>query len=361
MSLINLFLILIAVTYPLAKGAVNISGSRDGRLGATHESGAKAIAFLIFLILAISFGFRGIVAEVNDEYVYRNRVLRMVGKELSVVLPDSSEYIDTIACWIVSRLFPGESQWLLVYYSTVTFALLIIFIYKYCDNFELGILLIFLLNIANVSMNTMQQMEAVAISTLGIPYVYKRNFVKYAIVIAAATLVHNSAIILIAVYFIANMKPWSPKFLGVAFSFVIIMVIFNTVAPNLFSRMEIFEEYDDTFGNGVKIITVIVAFIPVIFAFFMRSHFPKDDTELNYAINMSLVYAMIYLVATQNKYVARFGMFIQPYLIVLYTKALTHLKKENLSTVFKFMLITGYGATMIYFVQGIRYTFVWLF
>lgn len=361
MPLINLFLILIAVIYPLSRGAVNLSGSKDGRIGSTNETGAKVVVFLAFLILAISFGFRGISAAVNDEYAYRNRVLRMAGVELQTVMKGTSEYIDTIACWLVARFLPGESQWILVYYSAVTYAIFIIFISKYCDNFEFGVLLLFLLNIVNVSMNTMQQMEAVAIATLGIPYIYKRNFIKYAIVIAVAAMVHNSAIILLAIYFIANMKPWSAKFVGIAFAFVIVMVLFNTVAPNLFSRMEILEEYDDTFGSGVKTITVIVAFIPVAFAFFMRSYFPEDDDELNCAINMSLIYAMIYLVSTQNKYVARFGMYIQPYLIVLYTRALTHLKKENLSAIIKFGLVAGYGATMVYFVQGIKYKFVWLF
>lgn len=361
MSLITLFLILIAVTYPLSRGAVNLSGSKDGRLGATDETGVKVVVFLIFLIFAITFGFRGIIAAVNDEYAYRNRVLRMVGKELPAVMKGTSEYIDTFACWITAKIFPGESQWILFYYSTVTYAFFIIFIYKYCDNFEFGILLLFLLNIVNVSMNTMQQMEAVAISTLGIPYVYKRNFIKYAIVIAVAAMIHNSAIVLIAIYFIANMKPWSAKFIGVAAAFVLIMVVFNTVAPNLFSRMDILENYGDSFGSGVKTITVIVAFIPVAFSYFMRSYFPEDDAEFNCAINMAMIYAMIYLVSTQNKYVARFAMFIQPYLIVLYTKALTHLKKENLSSVVRFGLIAGYGATMIYFVQNIRYKFMWVF
>lgn len=359
MALTNLFLILIAITYPLSKGAVNLSGSKDGRLGSTNEMGVKIVVFLVFLILAFTFGFRGISAAVNDEYAYRNRVLRMVGKELPSVMKGTSEYIDTLACWIVAKVLPGESQWILVYYSTVTYALFVIFIYKYCDNFEFGILLLFLLNMVNVSMNTMQQMEAVAITTLGIPYVYKRNFIKYAIVIAVAAMVHNSAIVLIAIYFIANMKPWSARYVGVAFAFVIIMVLFNTVAPDMFSRMDILEEYGSSYGSGVKAITVIVAFIPVLFAFSMKSYFPDDDAAFNCAVNMSLVYAMIYLVSTQNKYVARFGMFIQPYLIVLYTKALTHLKKDNLSTIVRFGLVAGYGATMIYFVQNIRYRFIW--
>ncbi len=361
MSLTLLFLIMMAAMYPLSRGAVALSGSKNGRLGDSDDAGAKVIVVIIFLIFAIVLGFRVISAAVNDEYAYRNRILSMVGKDFFTAAKGNSEVIDTFLCWTAARIFPGESQWGIALYSFVTYGFFIFFIYKYCDNFELGVLLLFLLNIVNVSLNTMQQMEAVAFSTLAIPYVYKRKFVRYAIIIALSALIHNSAIILIAVYFIASMKPWSGKYIGVAFLFVIVMVAFNTVAPQMFSRMEILGDYESSYGNGVKTITVIVAFIPVIFAFFMRKYFPEDDADFNCAINMSLVYAMIYLVSTQNLYVARFAMYIQPYLIVLYTKAITHLKRENLSNIVYFGLVAGYGATMVYFTQGSKYRFVWMF
>lgn len=359
MQLTLLFLIMIAVTYPLSRGAVVLSGSKNGRLGDSDDAGAKVLVVLVFLVFAVVLGFRSISAGVNDEYAYRNRVLSLAGKDFFTAVKGNSEILDTFFCWTAARIFPGESQWGLVFYSAITYAFFIFFIYKYCDNFELGVLLLFLLNIVNVSLNTMQQMEAVAFSTLAIPYVYKRKFIKYAIIIALAALIHTSAIILIAVFFIANMKPWSGKYVGVAFLFVIVMVGFNTVAPQLFSRMEILGDYESSYGNGVKIITVIVAFIPVIFAFFMRKYFPEDDADFNCAINMSLVYAMIYLVSTQNVYVARFAMYIQPYLIVLYTKAITHLRRENLSNIVYFGLVVGYGATMVYFTQGTTYKFIW--
>lgn len=360
MPLIYLFVILMAVMYPLAHAAENMSGSRDGRIGGTDNTGAKVMVILIFLIFAFVLGFRGISAAVNDEYAYRNRVIRMVGRDLGEAVKGTTEWLDTLCCWIVARIFPGESQWVIVYYTVVAYACFVAFIYKNCDHFGMGIMMLFLLNIVNVSLNTMQQMVAVAVAAMGIPYVIKRNFIKYAVIILIAALFHNSAIVLIAIYFIANMKPWSGKFIGIAFLFVIIMVLFNTVAPDLFSRMEILEEYDSSYGSGVKTITVIVAFVPVLFAFFMKSYFPTDDDELNVAINMALVYAMIYIVSTQNKYVARFAMYLQPYLIILYTRALTYLRKENLSTITTFVLFAGYGATMVYFVQQIKYRFLWV-
>lgn len=361
MPLIYVFFIVIAIVFPLSKLAVSMGGNRDGRIAGTDNNAAKFMVFMVFMILFVFAGFRGIVAEVNDEWIYRRRVTALSAVGFQEAIGSSSEIIDNFFYWIVGRIFPGESQWILVNYALITYGCFVYCIYKQCDNFELGILLLFLLNMVNTSFNTLQQMEAVAVSMLGIPFVQRRKFIKYAVVVVLAALIHSSAIVLIAVYFVANLKPWSWKFVGVAFLFVMIMVLFNTVAPNLFSRMDILEEYGDTYGKGVKGITVIVAFIPILFAFAMKSRFPDDDNAFNCSINMSLVYAMIYLISTQNKYVARFGMYIQPYLIYFYTKSISYLKKENLSTIVYAGLVVGYGATMVYFVQNIEYKFVSIF
>jgi len=361
MQLMYVFFIVIALVYPLARGAVSVGGNKDGRISEADNSSVLAMVFLIFVIMAVFVGFRGIVASVNDEWIYRKRVINLSSVSFKEALLSSNELIDNAFNWAVGSVAHGESQWALVAYAIVTYGCLIFCIYKQCDNFELGILMLFLLNMVNTSFNTIQQMEAVAVSMIAIPFVNKRKFIKYAIIIIIATLIHNSAIVLIGIYFIANMKPWSWKFIGVAFAFVLVMVIFNTIAPNLFSRMDILEEYGDTYGKGVKSITVLVAFIPLALAFFMRNKFPDDDGEFNCSINMCLIYAMIYLISTQNKYVARFGMYIQPYLIFFYTKAITYLKKENLGSIVYLGLVGGYGATMVYFVQGIQYKLVSVF
>ena len=361
MPLMYVFFIVIAIVFPLAKAAAVMGGNRDGRIAGTDNNAAKFMVFMVFMILFVFAGFRGISALVNDEWIYRRRALDIPKHPFAEAVFSSSELIDNIIYWVVGRIFPGESQWILVSYALITYACLVYCIYKQCDNFELGILLLFLLNMVNTSFNTLQQMEAVAVTMLGMPFVHKRKFIKYAIVIAIATLIHTSAIVLIGVYFIANLKPWSWKFIGIAFLFVIVMVLFNTVAPNLFSRMDILDEYGDTYGKGVKGITVLVAFIPLLFAFAMKSKFPDDDEQFNCSINMSLLYAMIYMVSTQNLYVARFGMYMQPYLIFFYTRAISYLKKENMGTMVYLGLVAGYGATMIYFVQNIEYRFVSIF
>ena len=354
------FAIVIAIVYPLAWGAVNVGGNHNRKLNGTDNTGAKLLVFLIFAVFVIFAGFRTISGWGIDEYVYRRRVLKMVGTTLMSQLKASREIFDTIPNWIVANTV-GDSQGILVWNAFLTYGCFIYCIYKQCDNFELGILLLFLLNIVNTSFNTMQQISAVAVTMFSIPYVYKRKFKKFVAVIVIATLIHSSAIILIALYFIANMKPWSGRFMAVAAAFVIVMTLFRTVAPGLFRALGLFDDYSATYDSGVRGITVVVAFVPLLFSLVFKNYLPKDDSELNCSINMCMIYAMIYLVSTQNVYVARFAMYIQPYLIVFFTKLITELRKDRLSTIAYYALIFGYGATLIYFTRMTSYKFVGIF
>lgn len=352
--------IVMAIVYPLAWGAASTGGNHNRKIDGTDNTAAKIMVLLIFLTFVIFAGFRTISGATNDEYVYRNRVLKMVGKSLMSQLKASYEIFDTIPNWIVANTI-GDSQGILVWNAVLTYGCFIYCIYRQCDNFELGILLLFLLNIVNVSFNTMQQISAVSVTMFSIPYIYKRKFKKFAAIIIIATLIHTTAIMLIALYFIANMKPWSGKFIAVAAGFVIVMTVFRTVAPGLFRSLGMFDEYGSTYDSGVRGITVIVAFVPLVFALVFKGYMPKDDSEMNCAINMCMIYAMIYLVSTQNVYVARFAMYIQPYLIIFFTRLITILRKDHLSTIAYYVLILGYGATFIYFTSSTSYKFVGIF
>ena len=359
MTLTYVLLGTIAVVYPMGWVAVSASGNKNRNLSKAKSAGSRIFSFLIFVVIFIMTAFRHISGISIDEYAYRNRITTYKDMPLSEVMKTRTEWLASVPTWILSNL-TQNTQWIIIWCSLITFGILLYCIKKYCDNYEFGILLLFLLNIVNQSFNTMQHVESAAILFLGLPFVYKRKFWKYLIIVGLASLVHSSAILMIALYFIANMKPWSIKFVGVSVAFVIAMVLFNSVSGSLFSSLGVYENYSDTLaaGGGVKIITIIVAFIPICFAFFVRKKLPDDDKMLNTCINVALIYAMIYLVASQQKYVARFALFIQPWLIVLYTKILTYIKNDKLYLPSYYFLTIGYGATLVYFTRQLQYTFM---
>lgn len=337
--------------------AVNAEGKPLRTVSNPQSATVGFMVFLIVFVLTMFAGFRHVVGSNIDEYAYRRRFVAAAGQPFASYVFSSTEVLDSLQVWLVSHLFKDSQSYLFIV-AAVTYVCIFIVLTKYAENFELAVILLFLLNIVFVGFNTMQQVEASAVAFLSLPYLKQRKLIKYLIVILLATLIHTSSIVLVALYFIADMKPWSGKFVAVSAAFVVLMLVFNTIAPTLLNTLNM-NEYDATIGTtSVKLITVLVAFLPLIFAFFTRSYYPESDRFMNTCINFTLIYAMIYLVALRNVYVARFAIFFQPWIIMYYTKAMTYLRKNNLSTLTYYLLVVGYGAIEIYFSKPTMYQFV---
>ena len=359
MQLTYVFFIDIAISYVLSWIATSLGDTKNRNLSRSKNVTAEVFVFLVFVSIFIMAAFRHIEGLSVDEYAYRNRITTYDEMSFGKLLTSKIEWIAAIPTWVLSNI-THNTQWIIIWSSLVTYAVFVFCIKKYCDNFEFGILLLFLLNIVNLSFNVIQQVEATAILMIGIPYVYKRKFWKYAIVVILASMVHSSAILLILIYFIVHMKPWSAKFIAVAIAFSLAVLLFNSVAANIFSALGLYDNYIDILssGGGVKAITIIVAFVPIIICFLFRKRLPNDDKQLNCCINAALIYAMIYLISSQQKYVARFAIFLLPWILVLYTKMITYLREDKLSVPIYYFLTLGYGATMIYYTRSLTYTFM---
>lgn len=347
--------IVIAIVYPLSWLATAFDGNKNRNLSKTKDWKAIFLILIIFVIIFVFAGYRHISSDLIDEYVYRNRVLNYRKLSFAEVLK-TVEWLSAIPTWILSNT-TQNTQSIIILDSFVTYFFLIYCIKKYCDNFELGILLMFLLNLVNFSFNVMQQVEAAAVLMLAIPYLYKKDFKKYLLIVILATMIHTSSIIMLVLYFIANIKPWSFKFVGISVLFIVLMMAFNTVSVPIFNALGIYDNYLDVIrsGGGVKVITVVVAFIPIGMAFVFKKYLPEDDREMNCLTNMAMIYAMIYLVASQQRFIGRFAIFLLPWLIPFYCKMITYLRKERLSIIAYYVLLIGYGATTIYFTSSLKY------
>lgn len=174
MQLTYVFLILSVITYMFGWVAVLADGSKNRNLSKTDNKLAIFFIILIFITIFIAFGFRHVSASSIDEYAYRRRITTYKSMSFGQALTYGVEWLAIIPTWILSNL-TQNTQWILIFTVFVTYALLIIFIKQNSDNFELGVLMIFLINFANYSLNAVQQCEATAILAFGLPYIQKKS------------------------------------------------------------------------------------------------------------------------------------------------------------------------------------------
>ena len=184
---------------------------------AAKKRGKEYGLILSFLFLAVFVGSSDMLGG-YDRYIY---------SELFDNIADITNGHGIYDEALIFRLFPKELGYInlniLISYITsnryffiltITFVIYIFYYIsfkRYCNNYTFA-LLVFMGFFFFFTFTYLRQMIGVGIAWIGIKYVYKRNFLKFIFCILLATSFHNSAIILLPLYFIP-IKKFNPKFI----------------------------------------------------------------------------------------------------------------------------------------------------
>ncbi len=184
---------------------------------AAKKSGKEYGLILSFLFLAVFVGISDMLGG-YDRYIYSE-----LFDNIADITKDHGIYDEAL----IFKLFPKELGYInlniLISYITsnryffiltITFVIYIFYYIsfkRYCNNYTFA-LLVFMGFFFFFTFTYLRQMIGVGIAWIGIKYVYKRNFLKFIFCILLAASFHNSAIILLPLYFIP-IKKFNPKFI----------------------------------------------------------------------------------------------------------------------------------------------------
>ena len=120
-----------------------------------------------------------------------------------------------------------------------------------------------------VSMNGIRQVLTAAIIFSAIKFLINGNWVKYMVVILLSSTIHESALILIPIYFFVRYKAWSKATFILLFFSILIVLGFNEFSSVLFSSIENsqYGHYQNFSEGGASSIRVAVYGVPLIIAF----------------------------------------------------------------------------------------------
>lgn len=170
----------------------------------------------------------------------------------------------------------------------------------------------------------MRQWFAVALAFFGSIFIKERKIVPYVIICVFAAQYHESAYLLIPLYFIVNGKAWSRKQNAILVVSIICLVFLNPILNTMQSALE-GTTYDYAIntmaGNtGSSGLRAIIAAVPLLIAFFDRKVIYEDNKMINLCINMSMINFLLNLVATFSSglYVIRLATYTSVYNLILY-------------------------------------------
>ena len=170
--------------------------------------------------------------------------------------------------------------------------------------------------------NGIRQFLVAAIVFASLRLITEKKLIKFLILIAVLYFVHKMVLIMIPIYFIANMKNWSYGIYACVLATMAVVILF----PSQFMALldDSFEEYNvaEQFAedDGVNILRFLVAMVTPTLAFIYKKQIAEFDNKyVNVMVNMSLITAGIYAVGvvTSGTYIGRLPIFTDMFGIIL--------------------------------------------
>ncbi|MDR7239986.1 transmembrane protein EpsG [Neobacillus drentensis] len=273
----------------------------------------KTLVFGVLLSLVLVSGLR---ANIGDTGAY---------KHIYIINNFTWEYVRTqkdIGFGIIQMIlkkYTNDPQILLFATALLTNALIIFVFYKYSRFIELSIYVYITNGFFLTSMNGIRQCLAAAIIFAATKYLMNGSWKRYMLVVLIASTIHQTALVLMPIYFIVRRRAWTK----VAFIFIILAIIivigFSQFSELLFAAIKDtqYGGYKDFAEGGANVIRVAVEGAPLFIAFLgrekLRSIFPNSD----YIVNMALLGLIFMIISTQNWIFARFAIYFSLYQFIL--------------------------------------------
>ena len=256
------------------------------------------------------------------------------------------------------KMYTNDPQFLILITAFITNVLIIVVFYKYARFFELGLYVYITSGAFIVSMNGVRQYLAAALVFAATSYIFNGSWKKYIAVVLFASIFHQSALIMIPIYFIVRRKAWTPATFSLLVVAVLIVFGFNKFSEILFTALKDtqYGGYQTFSEGGANIIRVFFYGFPLFFAFLSRDKLRALFPQIDIIVNLSLIGLVLMIISTQNWIFARLAIYFTLYQILLTTWVVMAFRKKDqklfyLSILIVFLIYFFYENVIILSIQ----------
>ncbi|UVI31525.1 EpsG family protein [Paenibacillus spongiae] len=216
--------------------------------------------------------------------------------------------------------FISDDPQLLIFTTALfTNIFIVLVLRQYSRMIEVSLYVYIASGMFTISMNGIRQCLAASIVFLATKYILNGDWKKYFLIVLIASTFHNTALILIPIYFIVRREAWTKMtflMLGMA---VILTFGFQQFSDVIFRAIDDthYSGYKDFAEGGASFIRVIVNGAPVVIAYLGRHRLRELWPNSDYIVNLSLLSCVFIIIATQNWIFARFNIYFGLYNLIL--------------------------------------------
>lgn len=180
----------------------------------------------------------------------------------------------------------------------------ILFLKRYCSNFVFGVFLYFTLGTFLLSMAAIKQTMAMAVLTLAIPYLEKKQWLRYCLIVFLAMLIHTYAIAF-AVLPLFVRRPWRLFTYTFAFVTFVLLMNFQDVVTSFLEQADemgkTIAEYEVFDNVSVNIFRIAVYAVPPLCSLVFQQWIFQDASKMKYVlVHMSVISLACMIMGTQS-------------------------------------------------------------
>lgn len=269
-------------------------------------------AFLIFLVIFLISAFRN---GIGDTESYKHSYSMLNNYKFNT----EGDWGFGLFQYILYNI-NTDPQFLIIVTSLITVGFNVYNLYHYCSYMELEIYMYITSGYFTTTMNGIRQSMLAAIVFTFTRIIEKDKTIPFIIAVILASPFHQSALILIPVYFIVKQEAWSKTTVAVIIVSCIGFMGFSTIFPALLGALE-----DTNYGyyanhtdmGGSSFMRVIVNAVPVVLAYIKRKELKESWPKSNIFVNMALINVIFVAFGMYNWIFNRFTIYFQLYNFVL--------------------------------------------
>lgn len=253
----------------------------------------------------------------------------------------------------IIRNMTDDPQWLIAFAAVFSIPVPLIILYKYCPRFEMAIFMFVAFSYLGGAMNGMRQYMAASIVILGTRYLFserKTDFIKYAVLVLLAYCMHNSAIIMLPIYFVVRRKAWKATSYLMVVGSMVAVVIFDAILPQFLSALEqtSYSNYSEngwfTSGTegGSSLIRVMFIVYPLIVAYLNKERLKMLGRVGDILVNIAFLEVAIFTISIYNWIFSRLAIYLAIYFIIFTVWVVNYAVKPKDRSLYVMMTILIY-------------------
>ena len=307
-----------------------------------HKYKKRIINICLILSFSIAYFFMAFRYDIGTDYMY-TYVPHFFG-----IANGTMEFSELGFNYLNKIIYSLTGDYRVLF--AVTSFMFLFFIYKgikeNSTNITISVLMIFLGTSYFYSMNIVRQAIAIAIVFYAYKYIKEKKLIKYILACIIASTIHSSAIIMILLYFVANIKISRKTKMII---FLIFMVASNTIVgilTNIIVNTRFSVYFGSVFDQGQT--TTLLLLVNITYFLLSLYYENKEDKDYNMLCNINFIACLIILLMGKIPLIDRVARYFTIFQILLVPKFFEQEKNTSIRIALKLVLMGALLATIYY-------------